>query len=93
MPISDLFIAKRCQNDTNEWKLFDAYKLNVGYDIEITENGIIESMQVTDRLKVSEANFSATRRQNLKGVNITCGLMVFSVTVIGYVVLVITLLS
>lgn len=77
MPISDFFIAKRYQNDTNEWKLFDAYKLNDGYDIEITENGIIESMIITDGLKVSGANFAAARRQNLKGVNITCGLMVF----------------
>lgn len=77
MPISDLFIAKRYQNDTIEWKLFDAYKLNDGYDIEIIENGIMESMIITDELKVSGANFDAKRRQNLKGVNITCGLMVF----------------
>lgn len=78
MPISDLFIAKRHKTyNTTQWKLFDAYKLNHGYQIEITENGIIEAVNNIDGLKVSKANFSSTRRKNLKGVNITCGLVVF----------------
>ncbi|XP_055300052.1 glutamate receptor ionotropic, kainate 2-like [Sitodiplosis mosellana] len=76
MPISDLFIAQRYHNnDTIQWKLFDAYKLNYGYDIEITENGVIEAITNMNGLIVSAANFSYTRRQNLKGINITCGLV------------------
>lgn len=76
MPISDLFIAKRTQNEILQWKLFDVYKLNYGYDIEITENGMIETVGDNDDLNVIGANFSSARRQNLKGVNITCGLVV-----------------
>ena len=75
--MSDLFIARRYQNDSMKWQLFDAYKLNDGYDIEITENGLIEAITHSDDLIVTGANFSSTRRQNLKGVNITCGLVVF----------------
>lgn len=77
MPISDLFIAKRSQTEQKQWKLFDAYKLNFGYNIEITENGMIESMKYEDKLSVIGAKFSSVRRQNLKGVNVTCGLVVF----------------
>lgn len=77
MPISEMFIVKRFQDNTTQWKLFDAYKLNHGYDIEISENGIIEAIEDTNELKVSGANFSSARRQNLQGVNVTCGLVVF----------------
>lgn len=68
MPISDLFIAKQIQNETIiRWKLFDAYKLNYGYDIEIQENGIIIETNSPDELTIIGANFSSARRQNLKG--------------------------
>lgn len=77
MPISDLFIAKQSQMEKIQWKLFDAYKLNYGYDIEITENGMIGSMENCDKLRVIDAKFSSVRRQNLMGVNVTCGLVVF----------------
>lgn len=77
MPMSDVFIATRYQNDSIKWQLFDAYKLNDAYDIEMTENGVIEAITNSDDLIVTGANFSSTRRQNLKGVNITCGLVVF----------------
>lgn len=77
MPISDLFIAKRIQNSTVQWKLFDAYKFNRGYNVEITENGRIETMGgEDDEWHVVGANFSTARRQNLKGINVTCGLVV-----------------
>lgn len=74
MPISELFITKRIHNDSAQWKLFDAYKLNREYDIQITENGMIE--QWNDGLHVVGADFSTARRQNLNGVNVTCGLVV-----------------
>lgn len=75
MPISELFIAKRMPNDEIiEWTLFDAYKLNYGYNIEISENGAI--LQFQNDLRVIAANFSTARRQNLKGVNVTCGLVI-----------------
>lgn len=74
MPISDLFIAKKTSE--TEWKLFDAYKLNHGYEIEISENGMIVEIADVDEFKVVGANFSTARRQNLNGVNVTCGLVI-----------------
>lgn len=75
--MSDLFIARRYQTDSMKWQLYDAYKLNDEYDIEITANGVIEAIPNSDDLIVIGTNFSPTRRQNLKGVNINCGLVVF----------------
>lgn len=63
-----MFIAKRIQNDSRvRWKLFDAYKINYGYDTEIGENGIIIGTNSSNELSVVGANFSSMRRQNLKG--------------------------
>lgn len=67
LPISDVFIAKRVQGDFLQWKLFDAYKINYGYDIEIGGNGMIIETNSTNELSVVGANFSSKRRQNLKG--------------------------
>lgn len=50
-----------------QWKLFDAYKINYGYVIEIGENGMIIETNSTNNLSVIGANFSSVRRQNLKG--------------------------
>ncbi|XP_031622981.1 uncharacterized protein LOC116340566 [Contarinia nasturtii] len=77
MPISDVFIIKRHQNDKIQWKMFDAYKLNYGYDSEVMENGyVIEFGPANEDLMIVEMNFSSARRQNLKGVNVTCGLVI-----------------
>lgn len=78
MPISDLFIAKRIQRDEIQYQLYDAFKLNNGYDIEVIENGMITALDSCDELQVIKANFSAARRQNLKGVIVNCGLVVSS---------------
>lgn len=75
MPVSDLVIAKRTQSNQLQWKLFDAFKFNLGYDIEINENGMIQAME-NGSLTFSGTNFSPMRRQNLKGVNVNCGLVV-----------------
>lgn len=83
MPISDLFIAKRSSNDQwLQWQLFDAYKLNYGYNIVVSSNGFITTKN--DSLEVIDANFSSTRRQNLNGVNVTCGLMVNDITWLSF---------
>lgn len=74
MPISDVFIAKKYQTDKVQWKFFDIYKLNYGYDSEISENGMLVSGAVDNDLV--GMNFSSARRQNLQGVNVTCGLVV-----------------
>lgn len=55
------------QEDITQWKLFDAYKVNYNYDIEIEENGSIIDMNSTNGLSIVGANFSSVRRQNLKG--------------------------
>lgn len=74
LPRSDVFIAKRVKSEPMQWQLFDAYKLNYGYDIEISLNGMI--VIVNDEPTVVEANFSPARRRNLKGIPINCGLVV-----------------
>lgn len=74
MPISDIFIAKRIQTESAQWQLFDAYKINHGYDIIISSNGMIVS--IDDELTVTGADFSPARRQNLKGAIVNCGLVV-----------------
>lgn len=53
--------------DIMQWKLFDAYKINYDYNIEIEENGSIIETNSTNELSVVGANFSSVRRQNLKG--------------------------
>lgn len=75
MPISDIFIAKRVQSEIMQWQLFDVYKINHEYDIEIGKNGMILALN-DDQLKVVGANFSSARRQNLKGTIVNCGLVV-----------------
>lgn len=68
LPISDVFIAKQYYNDgLMQWKLFDVHKINYGYDIEIVENGMIIATASANELGVVGANFSSSRRQNLKG--------------------------
>lgn len=76
MPNSDIFIAKRIQCDSMIWQLFDAYKFNHGYDIEISPNGMIHNIDSNDSFNLVDANFSSARRQNLKGAIVTCGLVV-----------------
>lgn len=71
MPISDLFIVRRIQNDIIvKWKLFDAYKINYGFHTEIGENGIMIRNNSVNESNIIGANFSSTRRQNLKGVTV-----------------------
>lgn len=55
------------EEDFIHWKLFDAYKINYGYEVEIGENGMIIEMNSTNEINVLGANFSSVRRQNLKG--------------------------
>lgn len=57
------------------WLLFDAYKIDYGYEIEIFQNGMIYTNE-NNTLELSGANFLAKRRMNLKGIHIPCGLVV-----------------
>lgn len=75
LPISEVFIAKRIKFDPSEWILFDAYRLNKGLNMEINENGFISSSKYGQSLEI-EANFLSSRRHNLKGVQVNCGLVV-----------------
>lgn len=74
-PLSDIFIAKRMQLDPMQWLLFDAYKIDYTYDIEIFQNGIIEATE-NNALILNGTNFLAKRRMNLRNVHIPCGLVV-----------------
>lgn len=75
LPISDVFIAKRTQLESSDWFLYDAFKLNRGYDVEFTERGFITESEVDGKMEV-KGNFSSSRRHNLKGVAVNCGLVV-----------------
>lgn len=61
--------------DPMQWLLFDVYKIDYGYEIEIFQNGIINARE-NNALTLNETNFLATRRKNLKGIHIPCGLVV-----------------
>lgn len=74
-PLSDLFIAKQTQLDPIQWAIFDAYKVDYGYEMEVSQNGIIEASE-NNALTFNGANFFAKRRKNLKGIHIPCGLVV-----------------
>lgn len=58
-----------------QWLLFDAYRVDNDYDIEITQNGKIE-LSMNNTLLLSDINLLAMRRKNLKGLSIPCGLVV-----------------
>lgn len=70
-----MFIAKQTQANPTEWLLFDVYRVDNDYDIEITQNGKIEASN-NDTLLLNDINLFAIRRKNLKGLSIPCGLVV-----------------
>lgn len=74
LPISKVIVAKRSSNPGIEWIRFDVYRLGVGdYGLEWSRLDTISRNNVT----VSQ-NFPPSRRLNLKGVSIICGLVVSS---------------
>lgn len=74
-PLSDLFIAKRVQQIPMKWLLFDAYKVDYDFDMEVYENGIIDTT-ANGSLEVKGISYLAKRRKNLRGISIPCGLVV-----------------
>lgn len=74
-PLSDLFIAKRVQQIPMKWLLFDAYKVDYDFDMEVYENGIIDTT-ANGSLEVKGISYLAKRRTNLRGISIPCGLVV-----------------
>lgn len=81
LPNSDMFIAKRIQCDRMQWILFDAYKFNFDYDINIMERGSIQEKNTENEICDSNdlnvnGDFSSIRRSNLHGIVLNCGFVV-----------------
>lgn len=57
------------------WLLFDMYRIDHDYDLEVFPNGLMNS-NANGALKLIGADFLAYRRKNLKGLSIPCGLVV-----------------
>lgn len=81
LPNSDMFIAKRIQCDRMQWILFDAYKFNFDYDINIIERGFIQEKKTEngtcDSINLNvNGDFSSIRRSNLHGIVLNCGFVV-----------------
>lgn len=81
MPISDVIIAKRIE--PNAWNLYESYKLGEKYSTFVLRLGKIyenNNTQLCIRNEANElsveGNFSASRRHNLQGVIVICGLVV-----------------
>lgn len=73
--MSDLFIAKRIQQIPMKWLLFDAYKVDYNFDMEIFANGMIETAS-NGVITINGTNFFAERRMNLRAISLPCGLVV-----------------
>lgn len=92
LPISRVMVAKRSSASEFEWILFDVYRLGVGdYGLELNRLGFISPINATGTSCAREerddkskeifqvsGNFQSSRRRNLKGVSIICGLVVSS---------------
>lgn len=92
LPISKVIVAKWSSDPEYEWILFDVYRLGVDVqDLELNRLGFISRVNVTasacalptrncpkhGAYHVS-GNFLSSRRRNLKGVSLVCGLVVSS---------------
>lgn len=72
LPISKVIVAKRSSHPEVGWILFDVYRLGIGeYGLESSRLGFISRSNDT-----VSGNFLSSRRLNLKGVSIICGLVV-----------------
>lgn len=92
LPISKVIVAKRPLRPEFEWILFDVYRLGIGDNgLELYRLGYIQRMMTTASVcgfserncSISgnyhvSGNFLSSRRRNLKGVSIICGLVVSS---------------
>lgn len=94
LPISKVILAKRSSDSRYDWILFDVYRLGIGdYGLELTRLGFIcewnstmaarataVQAQSSERRRMYQVsgNFLSSRRRNLKGVSIICGLVVSS---------------
>lgn len=90
LPISKVIVAKRSSNPEFEWILFDVYHLGLGdSELELNQLGFISSSNVNatscglmgnnclnSRTFYVSGNFLSSRRRNLKGVSVICGLVV-----------------
>lgn len=77
-PISEvLYVQRDDETIGNKWRLIDVYKIGPGFDFEISLFGLITaSSGAHERLKVTHKFQSKLTRKNLKGLKLTCGLVV-----------------
>lgn len=82
LPISESMFAKKFENiDTGSsinWVLFDIYKIAAHFPLEVSIYGYIfsETEYPTQRLQITDKFLSKSTRDDLKGLQLKCGLAV-----------------
>lgn len=92
LPISDAKFAKSISNNSDstiEWVLFDIYKVASHFPLEVATYGYILNNNTiiniqnpayqtieTQRIRIADKFLSKSLRDDLKGLRLTCGLVV-----------------
>lgn len=82
LPISEAIFAKKFHrsNSDIDWILFDVYKIAPDYPLEVSVYGYTFDVSTMpfhgDRIEITEKFRSKSARDNLKGLTLTCGLVV-----------------
>lgn len=83
LPISNAIYAKNLTTDSNsniDWILFDVYKIAPDFPLEVSIYGHISTENQTsnnivpERFKLADKFLSKSTRDDLKGLELTCGL-------------------
>lgn len=90
LPISDVKFAKSINNKSNiDWILFDVYKIAPHYPLEVSiygyvfnehtvfniKNPVYQTIEM-QRVRIADKFLNKSLRDNLKGLKLTCGLVV-----------------
>lgn len=87
LPISEVIFAKKLNSDIIQWQLFDLYKIASDFPLKVLPFGTLEISTVDGNeceaeipsesiLKVTARVTTGSRRKDLEGLKIPCGLVV-----------------
>lgn len=87
LPISEVIFAKKLKLDTIQWQLLDLYKIAPDFPLKVLPFGTLGISTVDDNecesevpseliLEVTARVTTGSRRKNLEGLKIPCGLVV-----------------
>lgn len=77
LPVSEVILANRyVANNTNRWMLLDFYKIAPDYPMNTLVYGQLKQEATTKDLQVYVRQTTGSRRRNLEGLRMPCGLVV-----------------